>query len=229
MQLNPTRETLGSGDQTWLGSAHGTDNAKTVTIDISAFTEADHCPDGYVPSGTRLGKITASGAYGPYAPAADGTDEVQTITVTASGGTFTITVDGETTSALAYNASPSTVQTAIDALSNTADGDVTVGGSAGALTLTYGGQWAGTNVALATLGTGSLTGGSATIAQTTAGAAPASDGTEVLAGYLFCDVATDGVTDPQGALLEHCSVIVANLPGDTTGLTDGWFTRAQES
>lgn len=65
------------------------------------------------------------------------TSEVQTITVTATGGTFTITYAGQTTSAIAYNASTAAVQAALWALSNIADNDVAVTGSAGAYTLTW--------------------------------------------------------------------------------------------
>lgn len=52
--------------------------------------------------------------------------EVQTIEITGTGGTFTITWSGQTTSALAYNASAATVQAALWALSNISDNDVTV-------------------------------------------------------------------------------------------------------
>lgn len=47
-------ETFGSGDQSWLGSTHGIRNARTVTIDVSAFTAGTHYPDGYIPSGTPV-------------------------------------------------------------------------------------------------------------------------------------------------------------------------------
>ncbi len=60
--------------------------------------------------------------------------EVDTVTITGSptGGTFTITVAGQTTSALAYNAvSTTTVQTAVQALSTVGTGNATVTGSAG--------------------------------------------------------------------------------------------------
>jgi len=65
------------------------------------------------------------------------TSEVQTITVTATGGTFTITYSGQTTAALAYNASTATVRAALWALSNIADNDVAVTGTAGNYTLTW--------------------------------------------------------------------------------------------
>lgn len=64
-------------DRSWLLGPDGTgpgDNP-TVTLDVSAFTAGTHYPNGYIPSGTVLGKITASGKYGPYNSAAtDGTE-----------------------------------------------------------------------------------------------------------------------------------------------------------
>lgn len=105
------------------------------------------------------------------------TNEVQTITVDATGGTFTITYSGQTTSATAYNASASTVQTNLVALSNIDSGDVTVTGGpgdAGGTTpyvLTFGGALAQKDVAAVTTNAGSLTGGAgtATVATSTAG------------------------------------------------------------
>jgi hypothetical protein len=64
-------------DRQWLASPHGTGPGEnpSVTLSVAAFTEADHYPNGYVPSGTVVAKITASGLYGPYDPAAvDGTE-----------------------------------------------------------------------------------------------------------------------------------------------------------
>lgn len=46
-----------------------------VTLDIAAFTEGTHYPNGFIPSGTVLGKITTGGLYGPYDNVAeDGTE-----------------------------------------------------------------------------------------------------------------------------------------------------------
>lgn len=54
--------------RSWLLSPHGTEPGTTpsITLDVSAFTAATHFPNGYFPSGIVLGKITASGLYGPY-------------------------------------------------------------------------------------------------------------------------------------------------------------------
>jgi hypothetical protein len=57
-------ETIGSGDQSWLGSAHGIADCRTETIDISAFTAGTHYPDGFIPSGTPVAKV--GGVLVPY-------------------------------------------------------------------------------------------------------------------------------------------------------------------
>lgn len=56
MDLSIRRNTIGNEDQSWLGSAHGTNAAQTITIDPAAFVKADHYPDGYLKSGLPLMK-----------------------------------------------------------------------------------------------------------------------------------------------------------------------------
>lgn len=51
-------ETFGAGDQSWMASTHGIHNARTVTIDISAFTAGTHYPNGYIPSGTPVAIVS---------------------------------------------------------------------------------------------------------------------------------------------------------------------------
>lgn len=63
-------------DPSWLGSAHGTDATETVTLDVAKFTAGTHYPNGYLPSGLNLGKVTATGLYGPYDNAASDGREV---------------------------------------------------------------------------------------------------------------------------------------------------------
>lgn len=59
-------------------------------------------------------------------------NEIQSLETsgTPTGGTFTITYSGQTTSAIAYNASAATIQTALEALSNISSGDVECTGGA---------------------------------------------------------------------------------------------------
>lgn len=56
------------GRRDWLWGTHGTDPGSTpsIMLDISAFTAATHFPNGYLLSGIVLGRITATGLYGPY-------------------------------------------------------------------------------------------------------------------------------------------------------------------
>ena len=70
MDITVRSESFGVENRSWLGSAHGTDATRTITLDVSAFTEATHYPNGYIPSGVVLGRITATGLYGPYDNAA---------------------------------------------------------------------------------------------------------------------------------------------------------------
>lgn len=56
--------------RSWLLGEHGSDQTLSVTLDVSAFTAGTHYPNGYFPSGLALGKITATGLYGPYSDAA---------------------------------------------------------------------------------------------------------------------------------------------------------------
>jgi hypothetical protein len=72
MDLSQTTQTFVSDDQSWLGSAHATDTAETVTLDIALFTTllGSTFTGGFIPSGVVIGKVTATGKYGPYSNAA---------------------------------------------------------------------------------------------------------------------------------------------------------------
>lgn len=72
-------------NQSWLGSAHGTNDCDSVTLDADKFLAT--FTDGIVPSGVVIAKITATGLYAPYTDAAThgaGTDA-------AAGHLFTTT------------------------------------------------------------------------------------------------------------------------------------------
>lgn len=82
MDLQPmTTTTTVTADRRWLKSPHGTEMNETITLDVSKFTSGTHyvaatntMPYAYFKSGLPLGKITASGLYGPYnSGASDGT------------------------------------------------------------------------------------------------------------------------------------------------------------
>lgn len=77
----------------------------------------------------------------------------------ATGGTFTITLEGQTTAALAWNSEAGVIQSALNALSNVAPGDLVVyGGAGGPWRVVFLSTYAtGPDVDLMTLDTSSLT------------------------------------------------------------------------
>lgn len=96
----------------------------------------------------KVGRLPASVSYSRGQVLAElfGTDEVQTITITGepTGGTFTLSFGGSTTTALAYNATPAQIQAALLAIApigNSAVQTVTLGGNptGGIFTLGYDG------------------------------------------------------------------------------------------
>lgn len=78
MDLTLTTEEFGVGRQDWVGSRHGLNEARPVTINLASFTAATHYPEGWLLSGLPLGIITASGQYGLFDSAAvDGRQTVK--------------------------------------------------------------------------------------------------------------------------------------------------------
>lgn len=66
MDLGITSESWGVDDTSWLASRKGLDTCRSVTLDVSTFTQATHYPDGFLPSGLPLAHDTAKGMYVPY-------------------------------------------------------------------------------------------------------------------------------------------------------------------
>lgn len=82
MDIQPTTtETTVTADRRWLLSTYGTETNKTITLDLTQFsagttyTAAANGLPNLIKSGLPLGRVTASGLYGPYDSAAsDGTE-----------------------------------------------------------------------------------------------------------------------------------------------------------
>jgi hypothetical protein len=85
MNLTPSIETFGGDFQGWQDSAHGQDAAISGTVAVTTgFVAGTHYPTGTLPSGTAVGKITASGKYGRYDDTAtDGRQTLVGLTLTA--------------------------------------------------------------------------------------------------------------------------------------------------
>lgn len=62
------------GNRQWL--LDEPDYKPNVTLDISKFTQGTHFPNGYIPSGTAIGKLTAGGLFAPYDNAASDGSEI---------------------------------------------------------------------------------------------------------------------------------------------------------
>lgn len=85
-------------------------------------------------------------------------NERQVVTLSATGGTFVVGFGGQSSSALAYNASAATVQTALEAVSTIGTGNATVTGSAGGpWTVTFVGSLTHLSQSLLTIDTTGLT------------------------------------------------------------------------
>ncbi|MFJ2279233.1 hypothetical protein ACIOEZ_34355 [Streptomyces sp. NPDC087866] len=217
-----------TADRPWLASLVGVQDTNTITLDLTKFTEGSHYTVSANPilqgrnvmkSGIPLGKVTASGLFAPYSGPRS---EVQTVTVTGgpTGGTYTLTFSGQTTAGIPYNATAAQVKSALEALSNVEVGDVAVSGGphpGTAVVVTFGGQYLGDDVSQMTASAASLTGGTSpavTVATTTAGGgASASDGTEVLQGFLVDAIHFNpGSTKAAGALLWHGEIFADQCP-----------------
>lgn len=145
-----------------------------------------------------------NGGYSTAGAPTAGTNAVQTVTITGTptGGSITLTYEGRTTAAIAFDAAASAVQAALIALDVFASGDVV--GSGGpfpdsAVVLTFGGNYAKVPVSVITA-TSALTGGTSpavSVAQTTPGVAASGRGggkgallTDTTNGKLYVNTGT---------------------------------------
>lgn len=130
-----------------------------------------------------------------------GNNEVQLLTRagTISGGTWTLTFGGQTTSAMAYNADAATIQAAIEALSTVGAGNILVTGgpiSTTNVTLTFVNKLGYTNVTAVTVDITSITGGGSLTPSTTTAGSSGTPGTF----KQYSSSATDGSQLPKGLL-----------------------------
>jgi predicted acyl esterase len=124
-----------------------------------------------------------------------GANEVQTVTIDATGGTFRLLFFGQPTAPIAFNATPAEVDSALDALPQTS---VAVTGAAGAYTITFTGVLAKTDVDELIGDPTGLTGGAmtATVATDTDGVPPSTtatwDGMPIDVNVAFPAASTSG-------------------------------------
>ncbi|HEY1689073.1 MAG TPA: hypothetical protein VGF95_09450 [Solirubrobacteraceae bacterium] len=102
------------------------------------------------------------------------TSAVQTLTVSATGGNYTLSFGGHSTAELPFGANASSIQAALTGLASIGSGNLTVSeATAGVFTMSFAGALAHNPEPLIVAASGSgepLSGGSAAVASTTAGA-----------------------------------------------------------
>lgn len=218
-------ETIGSGDQSWLGSAHGIENCRTELLNISAFTAATHYPDGYIKSGQPVAKV--GGLLVPY-------DDTQTLPAPTLNAPTTATTGGTLAAGTYYykvtavNAVGETIGS--NEVSQATTGTTsTVGLSWGAVAgatgykvyrATVSGGQSTSPALVATLG--AVTSYTDTGTAVSAGAVPATNGavvatgSAVLAGLLFTDQAVVGTSNFAVPVLDHGRIRPAKLPQPVT-------------
>lgn len=126
-------------------------------------------------TGADLASVSA--AIDTTVPGVAAVNAVQQFDLTGyTGGTFSFTVDSETSGEIAYNADAATVQAALEAMDLVDPGDIVCSGGPlpdSAVVLTFGGKFAGLPLDLPVINEDNLTGpGTATIDTTTPGVAP---------------------------------------------------------
>lgn len=158
------RRTLGSTGIAIQVTADGSPEWKAggVTIDWSTVTA--EASDRTLADGTVI-KAGAKGLEFGTVLTEIAVAEVQTLTIDATGGTYTLTGNGNTTAAIAEAATAAVVQTAIRGLGGSYSEAVVTGSNGGPYTITFP---VGTgNVAALTTDASSLTGGAGTAVITT--------------------------------------------------------------
>lgn len=160
---------------------------------------------------------------GPFFPKSE---ETQLVTEGGAGLTsFTLTFSGQTTGSIAAAATAATVQTALEALSNIAPGDVAVSGSAGGpYTVAFAGAYADTDVPQMTA---TPTGGSGTVTVTTptSGAVitTTDDGVDIVTGEPFTVYALHSCRMLAGGLARAQELARSKLAmGEWRSIEDGF-------
>jgi hypothetical protein len=140
---------IGAGDVTCTG---GPLPGTAVTVTFTAGLSGTNV-DAMTVDDSLLTIPTPAVAVVETTPGDTGVNEVQTISITGTpdGGTFTLTYDDQTTTALDFDSTAAEIDTALEALSNIGAGDVTCAGGplpGTPVTVTFTGALAETDVVM---------------------------------------------------------------------------------
>jgi YD repeat-containing protein len=159
---NPT--TAPKARVSYIANYYDAANRETATVDVGTNGGSTWTRPGTVPARSDAVLVTS------YGHAADNVQLVQ-LTGSPTGGTFTLSFNGQTTAAIAYNASAATVQSDLQALTSIGSGNALVAGgtSSGPWTIRFAGSMAGSVEPAITANGTNLIGGGITAAVTSLG------------------------------------------------------------
>lgn len=118
-------------------------------------------------------------------------NEVQTLTVDATGGNYTLSLGGQTTSAIAHDDNAAAIQAALVALSNIGSGNVAVTGT-GPFTITFQGDLASLKIRPLVVADSTTGGDGVSLVRTTAG----SEGTDLIVAMYEVEAGTSVFIPP---------------------------------
>jgi hypothetical protein len=135
MPINPQYRAREIARYTSLRAFAGRQSIRSAVLDATSLSQVTVNPPAqyvtiwgaagttqyYLPVGTFMTySTTNAGLVKAYAGLGTNANDVQTVSITGTptGGTFTLTYNGQTTAAIAYNASAATVQAALALLTN---------------------------------------------------------------------------------------------------------------
>lgn len=215
LQLVPRQ--LGSQPANWPSVSNYTlyqTSSGQFTMDVPGRIEGPVRLQGAVRLGTGISwSSTARSRYFSDLNAMrSGYNEVQLVTVSnATGGDFRLTFNGSTTSNLSYNASASTVRTALRALASISGSNVEVSGNnGGPYTVTFMGALANQNVPQMTAQNVSLSGSFASVSVSLQ--------TQGSAGYPDCRPLTGPVSLPLSSSDSTNLALLSSLGLTTTNI-----------
>jgi hypothetical protein len=215
----------------------GSETAKSIqptTATLEASINPEGAPAEYH---FQYGTTTAYGQSTAVTPL-DAVNEVQSVTVAASGGSFTLAFKGEASGEIPFSATATEVQTALEAIPALGAGQVAVSGALGGpWSVQFTGSRGGQDVPELSADASSLTGSepSAAVATTTPGislfadravSAPLSG---LLPGtlYHFRVVATDGSHTTDGPDQSFTTLPAVSIDGTSASEVDATSARLQ--
>ena len=145
----------------------------------------------------------AKGSQANAALAVNAVDEIQQVTIDATGGTFTLSLGGHTTAPIAYNATAQAVEDALEALASIGAGNVLVHKAGSVYRITFVGTLAGQDVALlAANGSGLTNGAGATDTMTIDDTATTADTWALLTSSSLTGLSMPGPNEIQQLVID---------------------------